>query len=316
MLGLPPATPPQTPARNKWGMMSLPLKAAYLLGWRNVSFSASVTVLNGTVSSIWYDIEPDVFSGIPVSYFVVVRSVHGFTRNAGHRPVPVQSTDDESPQYRFGAVAGPLSIREGPDTAIGTAYAFDAPPDLISHAFQVDLRCFWGLRGCDSVRQVVPLLWNDRQAILNETAARLNSSHPCPDRILAGRVRYLLDGSVALLEVVRSREEQMSYEGDHSAEFITDYRLTQVIRGQPEGPWIGMQRRPTIPWPLSRTGERVNPMQPFLPKPGERFLYFGGATFDSCRIVPATPSAEAAVRDAVPAPRRVEDDIGWMWGRR
>jgi hypothetical protein len=245
-----------------------------------------------------------------------VRSVHGFTRNAGHRPVPVQSTDDESPQYRFGAVAGPLSIREGPDTAIGVAYTFDAPPDLISHAFQVDLQCFWGLRGCDSVRQVVPLLWNDRQAILNQTAARLNSSHPCPDRILAGRVRYLLDGSVALLEVVRSREEQMSYEGDHSEEFITDYRLTQVIRGQPEGPWIGMRRRPTIPWPLSRTGERVNPMQPFLPKPGERFLYFGGATFDSCRIVPATPSAEAAVRDAVPAPRRVEDDIGWMWGRR
>lgn len=50
--------------------MRFPLKVAYVLGWRHLSFSASVTVLDGTVSSTWYDIEPDVLLGFPLSYFV------------------------------------------------------------------------------------------------------------------------------------------------------------------------------------------------------------------------------------------------------
>ncbi len=96
----------ELPVKNKWNCMSLPLKAAYVLGWRHLSFSASVTVLNGTVSSTWYGIEPDVMFSFPLSYFVVARSVHGFSRDGGRRPMPVHSTDDESPEYRFGFVAG------------------------------------------------------------------------------------------------------------------------------------------------------------------------------------------------------------------
>ena len=33
-----------------WEALDLPLKVAYVLGWRHLSFGASVAVLNGTVS--------------------------------------------------------------------------------------------------------------------------------------------------------------------------------------------------------------------------------------------------------------------------
>ncbi len=304
------------PVKDKWDLLSFPFKVAYVLGWRHLSFSASVTVLNGTVSSTWYDIEPDVLISYPLSYFVVARSAHGFSRDQGDRPIPVHSTDDQSPEYRFGIVAGEFSTLTGADSAIGVAYTADAPREAIHHAFQIDLRCYWGLRGCDSVRQVAPLLWKDRQAIEHATAARLRSAYPCPDWILAGRVRYLPDLNVALLQVVRSRSEELNDEGNRSEDIVTDYQLKEAIRGKPEGPWTDIRHSWTIPWPSSPSGEIANPVQPSYTKPGDRFLYFSGATFDSCRIVRATPSAENAIRTAVPAPRRAEDDIGWMWGRR
>jgi hypothetical protein len=304
------------PFKDKGKLLKFPFNAAYALGWRYLSFSAYVTLLNGTVSSTGYNLEPDVLIGYPLSYFVVVRSAHGFSMNGGRRPVPVHSADDERPEYRFGQVAGEFSLLTGADYSIGVAYTADAPRDIVDHAFHVDLRCFWALHGCDSVRQVVPLLWRDRKTIEETTLARLRSADPCPDRILAGRVRYLLDLNVALLEVVNSRSEEINHEGDRSFEITTDYRLKEVIRGHPEGPWTNIRTRSTIPSPSSNDGRIANPMGlPYL-TPGDRFLYFSGATFDSCRVVRATPSAENAVRTAIPAPRRAEDDIGWMFGRR
>lgn len=41
---------------------------------------------------------------------------------------------------------------------------------------------------------------------------------------------------------------------------------------------------------------------------GQRVLAFSGPQFDSCRIVPATPSALAAVQDAPIPVRRAEDE--------
>jgi hypothetical protein len=297
--------------RNKWGFLDLPSKAAYVLGLRHLSFDASVSLLDGTVSSIWYDIEPDVFLGWPVSYLVMARSAHGFWRDRG-LPVPVYSNDDESPEYRFGYVAGESSRA---DNYIRVTYTPDASRKEVSHAFQVDLSCFWSLRGCDSVRQVVPLLWKDREETMAATAARLTPKDPCPDRILAGRVRSLPDLNVALLEVVSSREVEINHEGDISREIATDYRLKDAILGHDEGPWTDIRYRQAIPWPQSPTGSVANPIGPAFPKAGDRFLYFGGAIFDSCRIVPATHSAEAAIRTSIPAPRRIEDDMSWMWGR-
>src|ERR1039457_3114010 len=69
-----------------------PVKIAYVLGLRHMSLAAAVTVLDGTVSSIQYSIEPDVFLGWPVSYLVEARSAHGFWRNRDL--VPVSIVDD------------------------------------------------------------------------------------------------------------------------------------------------------------------------------------------------------------------------------
>jgi hypothetical protein len=298
---------------DKWSGMGFPSKVTYALACRHLSFHASVSVLDGIVSRTWYDIEPDVFLGWPRSTFIVARSAHSFWRRGGL--VSVHSTDDERPEYRFGAVAGGFSMLAGPDTSLGVAYTTDAPRELISHVFQVDLSCFWNIRGCDSVRQVAPLLWADRQIILDATTARLTPKDPCPDRVLAGRVRYLPDLNVALLEAVNSRFEDVNHEGDVFREIVTDYKLKEVIRGDPKGPWTGVRRRQTIPWPLSPNGSIANPVEFRLARAGDSFLYFSGAEFDSCRIIPATPSAVAAVRKAASPTRRSEDDISWMWGR-
>jgi hypothetical protein len=195
------------------------------------------------------------------------------------------------------------------------AYTPDAPPGKIAHVYEVDLGCFWGLRGCDSVRQVVPRLWEDQRNLWQTTENRLKWSDPCPDRILAGRVRTLPDLNVALLEAAGSRHLDVNREGELWQEPATDFHLKEVILGHPVGPWTDMRYRDSIPWALSPTGSLANSARSLFPRAGERFLYFSGARFDSCRIVRATPSAEAAVRAAVPAEKGSGDDVSWMWGR-
>jgi hypothetical protein len=260
-----------------------------------------VMVLDGTVSSTAYYLEPDVFLGWPVSHSVVARSAHAFWQER-REPIPVYSTDDESPDFRFGYVPGEPSLA---GLVISVDYTRQAPRKKVSHAFQVDLSCYWNLRGCESVRQVVPLLWKDRQEVVAATGARLASKDSCPDRILAARVRTLPHLNVALLEVVRTRHVELNHEGDSSRDFETDYRLKEALLGYAEGPWTGIRRRPTIPWPPAPEGKMGNPAD--FTRAGEPYLYFSGAKFDSCRIVPATPSAETAIRTSTPPPIRIED---------
>jgi hypothetical protein len=298
--------------QNKWAALSLPLKVAYVLGWRHLAFVASVRVLDGVVSGTSYRIEPDVFVGWPANYLVVVRSAHGFwiTHSV---PVPVASTDDESPDFRF--IAGAFSSFPSANAKIGVAYTPSAPRELVSRVFQVDLSCFWGMRGCDSVRQVVPLLWAARQAVVARAAARLASQNPCSDQILTGRVRTLPDLHVVLLNVANARSVETDHEGGRAREIVIDYRLQGVIRGRPEGPWTEAHYGESVPKSLAPEWEQANPLLPLHPKPGDKFLYFIGARFESCRIVPATPSAESAVRDALPATRRKGDEVvlGGRW---
>ena len=300
--GLWPSKRREGAAPDKWNAMDGSLKAAYILGWRYLSFSAGVTVVDGKVSRIWYSIEPDVFLGWPKGYLVTAQSAHGFWMSR-HFPLPVSSADDESPYYRFGAIAGEFSWFAGEDAKIGVVYTPDAPREKVSHVYQVDLSCFWNLRGCNSVRQVAPLLWKDRQEIVAAAAARLASNKPCPDRVLAGRVRTLPDLNIALLEVVRARSVDIKTEGSLSSEIVVDYRLKEVILGHPKGPWTDMRGKQVIRSPLSATRQTANPTLRF-PQAGERFLYFSGGKFDSYQIVPATRSAEAAVRGAVSADMR------------
>jgi hypothetical protein len=219
-----------------WNALGFLPKIAYLLGWRYLSFGARFVVLSGTVSSISYELDPDVPLGWPAPNFVVARSMHAIW---GRWPVwkPVGSTEEENPSFRFGPVSGQFSWLSAHDGSIGVAYTQDAPRDLVSHVFQLDLTCFWGLRGCDSVQQVVPELWKDRKAIEDAADARLRSKDPCPDRILSGRMRTLLDTDVAVLEVEDSKLVEFRDEGDRAEEAVMNFRLVETIRGEPKGPW-------------------------------------------------------------------------------
>jgi hypothetical protein len=299
---------------SKWRFLSLPLGIAYALGWRHISFEASVTVLNGVVSGVQYDIEPDVLTREPPPYLVLVRSVHGVWGGGLDLLVPVSDVDDESPEYLFGEAAGAYFLLEGADTSIALAYTADAPRAVVSDAFDVDLSCFWGIRGCASARQVTPLLWKDRQAVIGAAAARLGSQNPCPDRILAGRVRRLLDVVVELREVTEPSLAGAKNELEPAASPGPGYRLIERIRGRAEtAPRFSRHWTPES-YPLGFVFRR-DPVAPSL-KAGDKVLVFLGGDFQSCRTVPSTASAESAVRTAVPASKRSEDDIMRLMSRQ
>jgi hypothetical protein len=292
------------PRTSKWQSLSLPLWTAYVLGWRHIGFEADITVLNGVVSGIRYQIEPDVIIGWPAQYMVVVRSVHGVW--GSFPPTLVGDIDDEAPDYRFGQAAGALTSQLGDGGTIGFAYTAEAPQNVVSHAYDVDLTCFWALRGCGSARQVLPRLWEDREAVIRAAASRLASSNPCPDRVLAGRVRRLLELVVERREVtdpiVAGAISPMTAAGASRP----GYRLKERLSGSAEGfPRFDDGWETPGNYPRGFLWRR-DPVAPSL-KTGDEVLVFLGADFQSCRIVPATASAEAAVRTAVPAPRRSED---------
>ncbi len=277
------------------------------LGYRYLYFDASARVLDGKVSGVHYGIA--TYMGFPreTSYIVSAKSVHGFwvARNVGFS---VSSAADESPQFR---VSGKEENGNGDHRSAFVSVVFtpDAPTELTSHAFHIDLSCFWGLRGCRAPRQLAPELWQDKNTIEAAVVSRLKGREPCPDRVLAGRIRYLPDVDVLLLQVTNFRREPINMEDQDSEEFITDYRLVDVIRGRSRrSSWKGVEYNPLIPSPADPLQRIANLMSP-LHQVGDFVLMFSNHRFYSCQVAAATPSALSAVRAAIPAPRHPEDEM-------
>jgi len=286
-------------------------KAARLLGISFLSFGAGVKVRDGKVSRVSYAINNNGGWPRTICNIISAESVHGpwlpYRTGFG-----VSSVDDESPQFRVSS--GRSWDAEGPDeNSMQVKWTFDAPPELISHLYRIDLSCAWSLHGCLSAREMAPLLWQDETKIMAATYARLISREPCPDRILAGRVRYLPDVDILLLEVADSQQEDVNTEGEASQEFNTDYKLIEVIRGRTDYPTkLRLRHRQTALSPSEGTGMGpfglANPLSP-IHKVGGRVLFFTNLTFESCQLVPATPSALSVVRTTAPAPKFDEDQI-------
>lgn len=269
--------------------------AASLLGYRYVGFGARVVLFNGRVSSISYGIADDLVFPQQLGNIVSVRSVHG--RWAPHQSgFEVSSTEDQNPQFSV----------SGSDRHLWLSFTFDAPPELKSHAFRVELSCFWSFSACDHSRQVAPLLSQDENAIEAATLARLKSNDPCPDPILSGRVRYIPDIDVVLLESTGFKGESVNEDGLGDP-IGAHYRLIDVVRGRPSKFWESVRASATVPYP-GDYGRRLPNTGLQWAKPGQRVLAFSNPNFDSCRLVLATPAALSAVRSAVPAPRRAEDE--------
>src|SRR5438445_312358 len=146
--------------------------------------------------------------------------------------------DDESPQYR----------PRGGQKGLYVIYTADAPSKLTERAFHLKLGCFWSLRGCKDAREIAPALWQDAQAIQAATYQQL-ISEKCPDSIIGGRMRYLPDITVLLLEVTGSRRIEVNEEGGRTEDWFTDYNLREVIRGHSFGSWKNVRFRPMIPSP-------------------------------------------------------------------
>jgi hypothetical protein len=273
------------------------LKVGDQLGYRYLFFSAEVMSLDGKVSRISYGIADQLAIPRGIGNIVSVRSAHGFWAPL-QTSFEVASTDEESPQFRVGGDGQHLTV----------SFAFDASPTLRSGAFQVDLSCFWSLFGCRHASQIAPLLWQDKITIEAATVARLKSSEPCPNRILAGRARYLPDMNILLLESTGSRVENVNEDGRRVDEFWTHYKLVEVLRGRAWGSWESVRSSATVLYPGDYRRSLPN-MGLRWSKAGERVLAFSNMAFDSCQIVPATPTALSAIRDVVPAPRRAEDEL-------
>jgi len=283
--------------RGEWFPHKWLLKGTDWLGFRYLRLDAAVVVLDGKVSRVSYGIAPELGFPRQASYIVSAKSVHGFW-DENQRGFGVTHTDDESPQFRV----------NGGDRHLYVTFTFDAPPDLTSHAFKVELSCFWSLRECRTARQIAPLLWKDKERIEGAAVARLKSSEPCPDRILAGRVRYLLDVDLVSLEAKRTRTMKINEDGHDADEPLTDFRLVDVLRGYSRKSWSSVRSPQFIPSPANPSERIFNPAMGWHP-PGTRALLFANHFFYSCAMVPATPTALSTVRNAVPAPKREEDKI-------
>jgi hypothetical protein len=268
-----------------------------LLGYRYISFDAGVLVQDGKVSQADYGLanqwmRPQAVGY--VGYIVTARSVHGFWLPGS---LQISSVEDYSPQYRLTRWENTLAV----------IYTSDAPPELTKRIFDLNLSCFWGIRACTDAADIAPEISQDAERIQKATYRQLISDK-CPDSIIEGRMRYLPDVSVLLLEVTGSRRIEVNEEGGRAEDWFTDYKLKEAIRGQAFGSWKNVRFQRTIASPMEPTRQIASQIWPET-KIGAEVLYFGGVGFYSCRFIPATPSALEIVRKAPVPMKRPEDQI-------
>lgn len=269
-----------------------------LLGYRYVSFDARVLVQDGRVSQADYGLANEMTRPQApgyVGYIVTARSVHGFWLQGS--PLQISSVEDHTPQYRPTRWNNTLAV----------IYTSDAPSELTQRIFDLNLSCFWGLRACADAADIAPDISHDVETIQQATYSQLISGK-CPDSIIEGRMRYLPDVSVLLLEVTGSRQIEVNEEGGKVEDWFTDYKLKEAIRGKSFGSLKSVRFQRTIPSPMDSTLLIANQIWPET-KIGQEVLYFGGLGFYSCRFIPATPSALAIVRNAPIPAKRPEDEI-------
>jgi hypothetical protein len=290
------------------------MKRGRLLGTWFLSFGAGVIVRNGTVA--WVDYGINAWGGWPraLGQTLSVESVHG-PWLPYRRGFEISSIDDQNLRFRVSTALG--SNDEMPGDSMDVKWTPDAPPELMSHIYRIDLSCAWSLRGCISAREIAPMLWQDMETARSSAYARLTGHLPCPDSILADRVRHLPDLDVLLLEAIDPQQGDVNVKGEVSHGDYINYKLIDVVRGPNTYPskmrlrWrqnaMSLSEEPsrelgTVPFGLR------NPLPPY-PRPGDRLLFFTNLTFESCQLVPATPSALSAVRNTPGAPRLPEDEI-------
>ncbi len=263
-------------------------KAGYWLGARYGMFVATVELRDAKVHKLDYYLRLDdgtfTYGGVVT---VGARSTLVF------RDWRLSAADDESPDYRVRSVA------KWPDKHLGVDFTPAADRRLVGHAFDVRLSCLWHLRGCQTAKDVLPAVWQDRQQIRQAMAARLAGADPCPDRILPRRAREV--GDILLVEV---ESAYVTRDCDHTRcvrrHHVADYTLVRVLKGKLDRPLKGVAHSLTL-FDAHPYGKLPNPALRLL-KPGTRVLMFGdnSAHVDSpCEIVGATETALSVIESAL-----------------
>lgn len=267
---------------------------ADVFGYRYFDFSTCVLVFNGKVSRISYGVADDLIFPLAIGDVVSVASFHS-RWGPVHGYADVSAVADENPAFLSSEFEGRFSFLYNPD----------APAALRSDLFHVDLSCFWGLFRCEDARQIAPALVRDKEGVEAATLARLKSADPCPDRIISARARFWPDMRVALVSSLGSKNADVSEHGERVTEIQTDFELVKVLRGTFPLEFQFVTTNPgspnlSHPNPLKENGALLGP------KLGDLVLIFYGP--QTCRIIPATPSAIDAFENTEPEPRRVEDE--------
>jgi hypothetical protein len=273
------------------------LEIADWLGYRYINFYTQILVIDGNATRIRYEIVDEDISPGSYSDFISVRSAHGFWDQTGS--AVVTSADDENPQLRV----------SGNQESLQVTFTFDAPPELTSRVFDVDLTCFWSFRACRTAREIAPRLWQYKNEVEEKAASRLMSAKPCPDRILDERMRYLPDLDVLLLDIVKVPDQLSVDEWGRAGKSQIGYGLRQIIHGS-----MGMSQEakkytynPEIRGSSNLSWRSANPLSR-VPQIGDQVLLFTGALFQSCQIVLNTPSALSTVQKALPNHWHKEDE--------
>ncbi len=267
-----------------------------LLGYRYYSFDASVGLLNGKVSSIRYGINDRFVAPRALGAIVSVRSFHSIWRS--HQiGFQVDSLQDENPELRISANEHRLSVE----------YAYDAPRETVKDAFQINLNCFWSLRGCLSSQQIAPRLWQASEATERTVISRLQSAEPCPARIVSGRIRYLPDAGVTLAKSKGFKQVPTNIEGEAGVETLNDFEQLEVIRPPQVASLMGVRPRA---WAGGDYKNQVLHGGQLWPEAGKKVLFFSNIHFDSCQLVPADSLAISTAKNTKLAPRREEDETG------
>jgi hypothetical protein len=90
---------------------------------------------------------------------------------------------------------------------------------------------------------------------------------------------------------------------------LANYKLIEVLQGRSSKKPLEFNNASLTTHFSSDYLRTLPDMGPEPTKTGERVLVFSNLYFDSCRVVQAKPSTLLAVRNAIPAPRRSEDEL-------
>lgn len=258
-----------------------------LLGFRLRSLDAYVNLNSGKVSGFGYRLVLSTpHADVPGAVIIRVSSRKDLT------DWKLDYVADESPNYQ-------VSHRKWPVLNADVYFTRDAPPALLSHAFDLNLQCVWSLRGCRTANELLPEAEQDRLRIEHAAFDRMNGQNQCPDWILPRRARDT--ENILMVEVERVSPNVVVT--DYGAKYrLANFRLLRVVKGKAGRPLD--QLGVALDTEIWLEGARVVHNSAIdLLNPGQKLLLFSGGgsnIFQPCEAVDATSSAIQTIERSLP----------------